>query len=149
MEHRISHDNLDEDLKRLEDDYVEAVRNNNSKTVEGFVEKFMYDSWDYNEQNIDLIQSVLRRYAKGEIHKTSFQGAFNEMVDYVHEKLVELDAEGQFPVIHQPNGASILVSLVDGLVIQYYTNVYSVEYLKEMTPQLVQMILNALKTKMD
>lgn len=47
MEHRISSRNMDELLKGLEDNYVEAVRGNEATSVEEFVEQFLYDSWDY------------------------------------------------------------------------------------------------------
>ncbi|WP_268744476.1 hypothetical protein [Thalassobacillus devorans] len=40
MEHRISHKGMDELLKQLEDDYVKAVKGNESKTVEDFIETF-------------------------------------------------------------------------------------------------------------
>lgn len=147
MEHRIAHDNMDETLKKLENDYVKAVRDNEHQTVEGFIEQFLYDSWEYNDQNIDMIQSAMKKYAQGKIEKSTFQGAFNEMVDHLYDRLEELDEDKRYPMLHQPTGASILVALVDGLVIQYFTNVYSVEDLQSLTPHLKETILNALKTK--
>ncbi|WP_226579648.1 hypothetical protein [Halobacillus litoralis] len=147
MEHRISHKDMDELLKKLEDDYVEAVTGNESTTVEEFVHEFLMDSWEYNDRNIENIKAVMSRYSKGDIYKHTFSGAFNEMVDYVQDKLTSLDQEKEYPLIHQPYGASVMISFVDGLVIQYYTGCYDVEQLRNMTPQIKQIILNALKTE--
>ncbi|WP_394219265.1 hypothetical protein [Halobacillus trueperi] len=58
-----------------------------------------------------------------------------------------MDEDQRYPMLHQPTAASILVAIVDGLVIQYFTNVYSVEDLQSLTQQLKEIILNALKTK--
>lgn len=146
MEHRISHEDMDRILKQLEDDYVRALKENSSSTVEDFIEQFLYDSWEYNDRNIDLIKAVMSRYTQGEIYRTTFSGAFNEMVDHLQGKLTELDKEGRYPMIHTSYGASFLVSFVDGLVIQYFTGIYSVEDLKDLTPQLKKVILNALTT---
>ncbi|KHE67880.1 hypothetical protein [Halobacillus sp. BBL2006] len=147
MEHRISHEEMDTILKQLEDDYVKAVKGNSSRNVEDFIEQFLYDSWDYNDQNIDLIKAVMSRYTQGEIYETTFSGAFNEMVDHLQEKLQQLDEEEIYPMIHTPWGGSFLVSFVDGLVIQYFTGIYSVEDLRKLTPQLKEVILNALCTE--
>ncbi|WP_281974428.1 hypothetical protein [Halobacillus litoralis] len=146
MKHRISHDQMDKTLKQLEDDYIKAVKDNKNTTIDGFVEQFLYDSWNYNYENLELIQAVLRKYAQGDISKTIFQGAFNEMTDHLQGKLRELDPDQLYPLVHQPIGASILVSCVDGMIIQYFTNVYSIEDLNEMTPQIKRMLLNALGT---
>ncbi|MYL49710.1 hypothetical protein GLV98_09435 [Halobacillus litoralis] len=59
----------------------------------------------------------------------------------------ELDEDQRYPMLHHSTAASILVAIVDGLVIQYFTNVYSVEDLQSLTQQLKKIILNALKTK--
>ncbi|MFG6115653.1 hypothetical protein ACGTN9_10715 [Halobacillus sp. MO56] len=147
MEHRISHKGMDELLKQLEDDYVKAVKGNESTTVEGFIEKFLYDSWDYNEENIENIKSVLSRYKQGEIYQRTFSGAFNEMVDHLQVKLEQLDEDKVYPVLHSNQGASLLVAFVDGLVIQYYLGVYDADQLREMTPYLKRVILQALKTE--
>ncbi|GGC77589.1 hypothetical protein GCM10007216_05160 [Thalassobacillus devorans] len=149
MEHRVSHQDMDELLKQLEDDYIKAVKDNDRATVERFIEKFLYDSWDYNEENIDSIKYVLKRYSNGEIAQGTFSGAFNEMVDHLQAKLERLDHEKEYAVLHTDKGASLLVAFVDGLVLQYYLDVYDVEQLKEMTPYLKQVILQALKTKGD
>lgn len=149
MEHRISHDNMDEILKQLEDDYVDSVRNNNCGTVEGYIEKFLDDSWDYNDRNIDLIKKVMSRYSQGDIQTVSFSGAFNEMVDHLQDKLCELDKKQEYPLIHSSYGGSFLVAFVDGVVIQYYAGVYSVEDFRELTPMFKSVILNAMKTRRE
>ncbi|SDZ77136.1 hypothetical protein SAMN05421743_101140 [Thalassobacillus cyri] len=149
MEHRISHKGMDELLKQLEDDYVKAVKDNESTTVEGFIEKFLYDSWDYNEQNIDKIKSVLSRYKSGEIYQRIFSSAFKEMVDHLQVKLEHLDQDKVYPVLHSNQGASLLVAFVDGLVIQYYLGVYDADQLREMTPYVKRVILQALRTEVD
>ncbi|WP_173915275.1 hypothetical protein [Halobacillus sp. Marseille-Q1614] len=147
MEHRISHQGMDELLKQLEDDYVKAVKGNESTTVEGFIEQFLYDSWDYNDRNIENIKSVLSRYTSGEIYKGTFSGAFNEMIDHLQVKLEQLDPDMGYPVLHSNHGASVLVAFVDGLVIQYYIGTYDVDQLREMTPYFKRIILQALQTE--
>ncbi|WP_244199342.1 hypothetical protein [Halobacillus trueperi] len=147
MEHRISHRNMDELLKGLEDDYVKAVRGNKAKSVDAFVEQFLYDSWDYNDQNIETIKAVMSRYTQGEIYETTFSGAFNEMVDHVQEKLEELDSYKEYPVIQDGQGASILIAFVDGLVIQYFTGCCTVDQLKGLVPQHKKILLQALRTE--
>ncbi|UOQ45462.1 hypothetical protein MUN89_05810 [Halobacillus salinarum] len=145
MEHRISHKEMDGALKQLEDDYVQAVKSNESTTVEDFIEQFLYDSWTYNDQNLEYLKRVLERYTSGDIYPRTFIGAFNEMVDHLQVKLEQLDQNNDYPALHSKHGASLLVAFVDGLVIQYYVGVYSVEQLREMTPYLKIVILQALK----
>ncbi len=41
----------------------------------------------------------------------------------------------------------MLVAFVDGLVIQYYIGVYEVAQLREMTPYLKRVLLQALRTE--
>ncbi|WP_252315760.1 hypothetical protein [Sinobaca sp. H24] len=149
MKDRISHEGMDEILKKLEDDYIKAVKENESRSVEGFVEQFLYDSWTYNDENLQNIKTVLSRYSTGEVYSTTFIGAFNEMVDHLRLKLQELDAEKAYPALHHQHGASFLVAFVDGMVIQYFIGVYTVEQLREMTPYLKQVILQALRTEAD
>lgn len=146
MEHRISHENMDDLLKQLEDDYIHALNNNQCENVEDFIEQFLYDSWDYNDRNIDMIKSVMSRYTQGKVYQTTFAGAFNEMVDHLQSKLTELDQDNKYPMIHHNLGASILVAFVDGLVVQYYTGIYSVKDLQDKTPQFKKTILSALCT---
>ncbi|WP_252315032.1 hypothetical protein [Sinobaca sp. H24] len=147
MKDRISHEGMDEILKKLEDDYIKAVKENESRSVEEFVEHFLYDSWTYNDENIQDIKTVLSRYSTGEVYSTTFIGAFNEMVDHLRAKLQELDTEQAYPALHNQHGASFLVAFVDGMVIQYFIGVYTVEQLREMTPYLKQVMLQALRTE--
>lgn len=149
MKDRISHEGMDEILKKLEEDYIKAVKENESRSVEEFVEQFLYDSWTYNDENLQNIKTVLSRYSTGEVYSTTFIGTFNEMVDHLRVKLQELDPEQAYPALHHQHGASILVAFVDGMVIQYFIGVYTVEQLREMTPYLKQVILQALRTEAD
>ncbi|WP_079475968.1 hypothetical protein [Marinococcus halophilus] len=135
---------MDEILSRLEEDYVKAVKGNESGNVEDFVEKFLYDSWAYNEENMDNIKSVLSRYTRKEIHQSTFSGSFNEMVGHLQKKLKELDRDKNYPALHTDYGASVVVAFVDGLIIQYYVGVYSIDQLKNMTPAFKRLILEAL-----
>ncbi|KGP73422.1 hypothetical protein [Pontibacillus yanchengensis] len=147
MEHRISHDNMDDILKKLEDDYIQVLVQNESTTVEDFIEQFLYDSWDYNHQNMDLIKAVMRRYSQGDVHPVTFSGAFKEMADHLQKNLAQLDHEHNYPMLHTGLGTTTLVAIIDGMVVQYYTGTYSIEDLKNKTPQLKSMILNALSTQ--
>ncbi|WP_181347669.1 hypothetical protein [Thalassobacillus sp. CUG 92003] len=149
MEHRISHQEMDRLLKQLEDDYVNAIRDDNSTNVEEFIEQFLYKSWTYNDQNIENIKRVLGRYKSGDIYQGVFSAAFNEMVDHLQIRLEQLDQDRDYPVLHSEHGASLLVAFVDGLIIQYYLGVYDIERLRKMTPHLTQVLLNALKREPD
>ncbi|MFC7319573.1 hypothetical protein [Halobacillus campisalis] len=145
MNQNISHEEMDSILANLEGEYIRALNGNDSTNIEEFVEQFLYDSWDYNDRNIESIQKVMSRYSGGEIHANTFAGSFQKMVDHLQKKLASLDEDDQYPMVHSPLGASILVAFVDGLVIQYYTAVYTVDDLKEATPHFKQIILNALR----
>lgn len=134
-------------LKKLESDYIQSVKENDSADVETFLESFLLSSWDYNEQNMNDIKAVFSSYEKDIVSKPTFRRLFNEMVKHLHIKLEELDKNGDYPLLHTQDGAAIIVSLVDGLVVQYYISVYDVENLKEMTPHLTRVILQALKTE--
>ncbi|WDL89798.1 hypothetical protein IUJ58_25955 (plasmid) [Priestia aryabhattai] len=149
MKHRIPPDGMDELLEKLEDDYVKAVKNNESKSIEEFIEQFLYDSWTYNEQNMQNIKIVLSRYTSGEIYQGTLSESFNIMVDHLRVRLEELDQEMRYPVLHSKHGASLLVAFVDGLVLQYYIGTYSADKLRELTPYLKNIILQALKTEGD
>lgn len=139
--------NIDELLKGLEDDYITAVSENEAPSVEAFVEQFLYDSWNYNEQNIETIKTVMSRYSQGKIPETIFSESFNKMTSQVQKKMENLDADKEYPVIHDGRGASILIAFIDGLVIQYFSGCYTVEQLKEMVPSLKKILLQALRTE--
>ncbi|MGG4549705.1 hypothetical protein ABER02_18325 [Rossellomorea marisflavi] len=149
MEHRITPYGMDELLIKLEEDYVCAIRNNEGKSVEDFIEHFLYDSWNYNEENMDIIKNVLGRFTSDESYQEILTESFNIMVDHLRERLVELDQAKNYPVLHSKHGASLLVACVDGLVLQYYLGIYSVDKLREMTPYLKSIILHGLKTKYE
>ncbi|PFA63207.1 hypothetical protein CN378_19505 [Bacillus sp. AFS015802] len=137
-------DAIDSGLKKLEDDYIRALNLNESNTIEQFIETFLYDSWNYNEQNMELIKSVMGRFSRGDIHQTTFSQSFDRMITHLHEKLSTVDQDRNFPIVHSKTGASILVSFVDGLIIQYFAGIYSVGDLRKQTPQLKESILNAI-----
>ncbi|RBP03436.1 hypothetical protein [Rossellomorea aquimaris] len=137
-------DGIDSGLKKLEEDYIRALNLNESSTIEEFIQTFLYDSWDYNEQNMEMIASVMGRYSRGEINQTTFGPSFDRMVNHLRGKLSKVDSQHDYPMIHSKMGASILVSLVDGLVIQYFAGVYSMDELRKLTPQLKRSVLNAL-----
>jgi hypothetical protein len=141
------HNDMDEALKRLEDDYVKAVKENDSTNVEDFVERFLYDSWEYNDQNIEMIKSVLGRYSSGSISQGTFRSSFNYMTKELQVKLRQLDHDMDYPVLHSKDGASMLVAFVDGLVLQFYIGTYDVDDLRGMTPYLKRVILQMLKTE--
>ena len=90
---------MDKILKELEADYVKAVKDNECTTVEAFIEQFLYDSWSYNEQNMESIKTVMSRYSQGEINPNTFSGAFNGMLDHVQRKLEELDSDKNYSII--------------------------------------------------
>lgn len=146
MEKTSSNIEMDANLKQLEDDYIEALNANESSTIEDFIQQFLYDSWEYNQSNLEMIKSVMSRYTKGEISKSTYSESFSRMVNHLQKKLSELDVNNDFPLIHSGLGASVLVSFVDGLVIQFYAGVYSIEELNQFTPHYKNVLLNALKT---
>ncbi|WP_175987447.1 hypothetical protein [Bacillus sp. Marseille-Q1617] len=147
MTQQKSHQDIDERLKRLEEDYVKAVKENDSTNIEDFIEQFLYDSWEYNDRNIDRIKSVLSRYSSGRISQGTFHSSFNYMTEELHVKLRQLDQEKVYPVLHSKDGASMLVAFVDGLVLQYYIGIYDVDGLRGMTPYIKRVILQMLKTE--
>ncbi|WP_066173598.1 hypothetical protein [Bacillus marinisedimentorum] len=134
-------------LSQLEDDYVQAVKGNESVTVEDFIEQFLYDSWEYNVRNMDKLKRVLTRYESGDIDQGSFTKSFKKMVGHLQVKLAELDQDKAYPVLHSNHGASLLVAFVDGLIVQHYAGVYDADQLRDMTPYLQRVILGALKTE--
>ncbi|MFJ6414345.1 hypothetical protein ACIQLG_16305 [Terribacillus saccharophilus] len=134
-------------LRQIKEDYLKAIYNNNSENVEEFIEQFLYDSWEYNEQNLEKLKDSLGDYSSGNIDNDTFRAAFKDMIDPIQRKLEELDADIHYPMIHTTRGASFLVAFVDGLVIQYYVGVYKIDQLKEMTPHLTSIILNGFKSK--
>jgi hypothetical protein len=79
--------------------------------------------------------------------KDTFSTAFKDMITPIQRKLEELDKDIHFPMIHTTRGASFLVALVDGLVIQYYVGIFEIDQLKEMSPHLTSIILNGFKAK--
>lgn len=143
----MSTENANEVLEQLKDDYIQSVKENKSNDVPGFIETFLSSSWDYNEQHLDEIRTVFSSYEKGVLSKETFSNLFNEMVKHLHLKLEELDTAHEYPLLHTQDGAAIIVSLVDGLILQYYVNVYEINDLKRMTPHLTRVILQALKTE--
>ena len=86
-----SKDRMDEALKKLEEDYLDAVENNDSDSVEEFIEAFLYDSWSYNERNLATIKTAMSRYSQQQIDVDTFSNSFKRMVDRVQEKLQELE----------------------------------------------------------
>lgn len=139
--------NAQDILEKLRDDYIQSVKDNDSRDVATFIETFLSSSWDYNEQHMNEIKAVFSSYEKGELSRQTFSNLFNEMVEHLHIKLEKLDTEYEYPLLHTQDGAAIIVSLVDGLVVQHYISVYDVKNLKEMTPHLTRIILQALKTE--
>ncbi|MCR8849820.1 hypothetical protein NQ095_15480 [Rossellomorea sp. SC111] len=135
---------IDSGLKKLEDNYIQALNLNESNTIEQFIETFLYDSWEYNEENMELIISVMGRVNRGDIHQTIFSQSFDRMITHLQKKLSKVDHDRNFPIVHSKTGASILVSFVDGMIIQYFAGIYSVGDLRKLTPQLKQSILNAI-----
>ncbi|GGF20135.1 hypothetical protein GCM10010954_18620 [Halobacillus andaensis] len=146
MSHTPSKQEMDKILKKLEEDYIQSLDENEASTVEEFVEQFLYDSWQYNDRNIDLIKVVMSRYTQGGIYQSTFAGSFTGMVDHLQEKLSSLDTDNRYPALHNRFGASLLVSFVDGFIIQYYAGMYKVEDLRASTPKLKAAILQALST---
>lgn len=138
---------MDEALKKLEEDYLDAVENNDSASVEEFIEAFLYDSWSYNERNLATIKTAMSRYSQQQIDVDTFSNSFKRMVDRVQEKLQELDGQSHYPVIQDGRGASLLIAFVDGLVIQYFAGTYTIEQLEKDTPYLMRAILQLLKAE--
>lgn len=147
MAEQMSRHGMDEGLKQLEDDYVKAVKGNESTDVEGFIEQFLYDSWTYNDQNMEMIKNVMSRYTSGEIYQETFSESFSYMVDHLKKRLEQLDHDMTYPVLHSKDGTSMLVAIVDGLVLQYYIGTYDKDQLRGMTPYLKRVILQAMKTE--
>ncbi|GAB2481003.1 hypothetical protein GCM10008929_03190 [Alkalibacterium psychrotolerans] len=134
-------------LEKLRDDYIQSVRENDSDDVATFIERFLLSSWHYNEQHMNDIKAVFSSYEQGQLSKQTFSHLFNEMVKHLHSKLEKLDTKHDYPLLHTQDRAAIIVSLVDGLVVQYYISAYDVNDLKEVTPHLTPVILQALKTE--
>ncbi|SFF84015.1 hypothetical protein SAMN05216353_110115 [Halobacillus alkaliphilus] len=146
MKQKVSHEDMDQTLRQLEKDYIEALDRNQSTSVEDFIDQFLKDSWEYNHQNMENIKLVMKRYSQGDIYSSKFSGAFIEMVAHLQEKLASLDGDNHYPLVHSQLGASVLVAIVDGLVVQLYTGMYQVEDLQDYSSQFKQVILRALST---
>jgi len=147
MKKRISHPNMDDRLKQLEEDYINAIKENEETSVEAFLENFLNDSWTYNEQHMDDITTVFQRYSNKDIPEDTMHGAFREMIDQLRLKLRQLDKDRASPLLHSEDGTNLLVAAVDGLVLQYYLGVYDIEELRNRTPLIKKVILNMLKTE--
>ncbi|WP_238323763.1 hypothetical protein [Planococcus donghaensis] len=89
----------------------------------------------------------MSRYSHEQINAQTFSSSFRRMVDKVQKKLEELDMDKQYPVIQDGQGASLLIAIVDGLVIQYFAGTYPVDELEQRTPYFTRFITQALKTK--
>ena len=113
MGHTSSKNRMDEALGKLEEDYLDAVDNNQSNSVEAFVEAFLHDSWSYNERNLATIKTAMSRYSQQQIDVDTFSSSFQRMVDRVQEKLQGLDEGGRYPVIQEGRGASLMIAFVD------------------------------------
>ncbi len=132
-------------LQQLEHDYVKAIDDNQSTTVEHFIEQFLYDSWTYNDQHLADIQLVLRHYSGQTMDPGTFNRSFQYMVQCLQTKLEHLDQTREYPMLHTSYGASLLVATVDGLIVQYYASIYNVDQLRAMTPGLTTVVLQSLK----
>ncbi|WP_270182251.1 hypothetical protein [Alkalihalobacillus sp. CinArs1] len=121
---------MNENLSRLMLDYENAIDCCEGETVPEFIENFIYGSMDYNKDNFDKIQAEMSKQAQNKEPK-EFKRAFDEMLLYLRDKFIELDPQKEYWALHYREGVSAFVAMIDGLVIQYFSGLYSVDDLKE------------------
>ncbi|WP_377888909.1 hypothetical protein [Alkalihalobacillus sp. R86527] len=121
---------MNENLYRLTLEYEDAIDCCKGETVPEFIENFIYGSMDYNKDNFDKLQAEMSKQAQNQ-EPEEFKRAFDEMLLYLRDKFIELDLKQEYWALHYREGVSAFIAMIDGLVIQYFSGLYSVDDLKE------------------
>lgn len=121
---------MNENLYKLTMDYEHAIDNCEGSTVPEFIYNFIYGSMDYNKENLDRLKEEMSKQAQNH-EPEEFKRAFDEMLLYLRDKFIDLDPDNEYWPLHYREGVSAFVAMIDGLVIQYFSGLYSVDDLKE------------------
>lgn len=138
---------MNQHLSELKEEYIRSIEEDDSDSLDEFLSGFLSRSWEYNSQNMEKIRTVFADYERGDIPEDNFSASFKEMNLCLREKLRELDPGKNYPLLHSKEGVSLVVSLVDGLVLQYYIGLYDIEELNNRTSNLKNVLLHALKAE--
>ncbi|MCA0171974.1 hypothetical protein [Bacillus sp. RAR_GA_16] len=132
---------MNQNLYQLTREYETFTDECEGQTVPEFVENFIYGSMDYNEENLPKLTEEMGKQAQGH-DPENFKKAFDEMLLYLRDRFVALDPDKEYWPLHYREGVSAFVAMIDGLIVQYFSGLYSVEDLKERTPLFAAIILN-------
>ena len=132
---------MNENLYRLTQEYENFTDECAGENIPEFVENFIYGSMDYNEENLPKLTEEMGKQAQSQ-EPEEFKKAFDEMLLYLRDRFVALDPNKEYWPLHYREGVSAFVAMIDGLIVQYFSGLYSVEALKERTPLFAAVILN-------
>ncbi|WLR60140.1 hypothetical protein [Guptibacillus hwajinpoensis] len=132
---------MNKNLYQLTQEYEKFTDDCKGETVPEFVENFIYGSMDYNEQNLPKLTEEMGKQAKNQ-EPEEFKRAFDEMLLYLRDRFMALDPDKEYWLLHYREGVSAFVAMIDGLIVQYFSGLYTVEELKERTPLFAAVILN-------
>ncbi len=132
---------MNQNLYRLTQEYEKFTDECMGETVPEFVENFIYGSMDYNEENLPKLTEEMGKQAQNH-EPEEFRRAFDEMLLYLRNRFVALDPNKEYWPLHYREGVSAFVAMIDGLIVQYFSGLYTVDDLKERTPLFAAVILN-------
>lgn len=138
---------MNEHLSELKEEYITSIEEDHSGSLDTFLSGFLSRSWDDNRQNMEKIKAVFADCERGDIPEDTFSESFKEMTLCLSEKWRELNPGKNYPLLHSKEGVSLVVSLVDGLVLQYYIGLYDIEELNNRTSKVKNVLLHALKAE--
>ncbi|MFK3958880.1 hypothetical protein [Guptibacillus hwajinpoensis] len=132
---------MNKNLYQLTQEYEKFTDDCKGETVPEFVENFIFGSMDYNEQNLPKLTEEMGKQAQNQ-EPEEFKRAFDEMLLYLRDRFMALDPDKEYWPLHYREGVSSFVAMIDGLIVQYFSGLYTVEELKERTPLFAAVILN-------
>lgn len=132
---------MNQNLYYLTQEYEKFTDECEGENVPEFVENFIYGSMEYNDVNLPKLTEEMSKQAQNK-EPEEFKRAFDEMLLYLRDRFVSLDPDKKYWPLHYREGVSAFVAMIDGLVVQYFSGLYSVDDLKERTPLFAAIILN-------
>ncbi|TKD71279.1 hypothetical protein [Pseudalkalibacillus hwajinpoensis] len=132
---------MNQNLYYLTQEYEKFTDECKGDSVPEFVENFIYGSMEYNDVNLPKLTEEMSKQAQNK-EPEEFKRAFDEMLLYLRDRFVALDPYKKYWPLHYREGVSAFVAMIDGLVVQYFSGLYSVDDLKERTPLFAAIILN-------
>ncbi|MBN8207859.1 hypothetical protein JI666_03750 [Bacillus sp. NTK071] len=132
---------MNQNLYFLTQEYEKFTDECEGESVPEFVENFIYGSMEYNDVNLPKLTEEMSKQAQNK-EPEEFKRAFDEMLLYLRDRFVALDPDKKYWPLHYREGVSAFVAMIDGLVVQYFSGLYSVDDLRERAPLFAAIILN-------